>query len=266
MTPAPQQTLREQYEHSGFVSPVEIIDAETALSHRQRLEEIESRTEPLHYKAKIHTMLTSPYELATLPQVLDVVESLLGPDILLYGATFIIKEPHTSSLVSWHQDLTYWGFDCDDQVSMWLALSAATPASGCMQAIPGTHKTGKRTHVVTEDENNILYSGQTVYGVEESEAVALELQPGQASFHHGWLLHSSMPNRSDDRRIGLNVQYIAPHVRQTKHDEDSALLVRGTDSCGHFQTDIPAAADLTEEGIRRQKFLQERYKQIAGTV
>ena len=260
------QTLRERYDRDGFVSAVEIIDSETALSHRQRLEDIESKTGPLHYKSKIHTMLTSPYELATLPRALDVVESLLGPDILLYNTTFIIKDPHTPNLVSWHQDLTYWGFDCDGQVSMWLALSAATTSSGCMRVIPGTHKTGKRTHVFTEDENNVLYSGQTVCNVEEDKAVDAQLQPGQASFHHGWLLHSSMPNQSDDRRIGLNVQYIAPHVRQTKHDQDSALLVRGTDQYNHFQSEARAKSDLTDDGISQQAMMEARYKQIAGTA
>ena len=260
------QTLRGQYDRDGFVSAVEIIDPETALSHRQRLEDIESKTGPLHYKPKIHAMLTSPYELATLPRVLDVVESLLGPDILLYNTTFIIKEPHTPNLVSWHQDLTYWGFDCDDQVSMWLALSPATSKSGCMRVIPGTHKNGKRTHNFTEDENNVLYSGQTVYDVEEDKAFDACLQPGQASFHHGWTLHSSMPNQSNDRRIGLNVQYIAPHVRQIKHDQDSALLVRGTDQYSHFQNEVPARSDLTVDGIRQQAIMEERYEQIAGTA
>ena len=260
------QVLRERYDSDGFISPVDIMAPETTLSHRQRLEQIESKTGPMHYKPKIHTMLTSPYELATWPRALDVVESLIGPDILLYNTTFIIKEPHTPNLVSWHQDLTYWGFDCDDQVSMWLALSPATTESGCMRVIPGTHKTGKRTHVSTEDENNVLYSGQTVYDVEEDQAVDARLQPGQASFHHGWLLHSSMPNRSDDRRIGLNVQYIAPHVRQTKHDRDSALLVRGTDPYNHFRSEVPARSDLTDEGIRQQAILEEHYKQIAGAA
>jgi len=259
-------TLRRRYDRDGFVAPVEIIDSQTALSHRHRLEATESKTGSLHYRPKIHAMLTSPYELATLPRVLDVVESLLGPDILLYNTTFIIEEPHTPNLVSWHQDLTYWGFDCDDQVSMWLALSAATARSGCMRVIPGTHKSGKRTHVFTESEDNILYSGQTVHDVDEDEAVDAELQPGQASFHHGWTLHSSMPNQSDDRRIGLNAQYIAPHVRQTKHDRDSAMLVRGTDRYHHYQSETYAQSDLTDAGMRQQAILEERYKQIAGSA
>ncbi len=54
-------------------------------------------------------------------------------------------------------------------------------------------------------------------------------RPGEASFHNGWTLHASMPNGSDARRIGLNVQYLATDVRQTQQETDSALLVRGKD-------------------------------------
>ncbi len=114
------------------------------------------------------------------------------------------------------------------------------------------------------DKNNVLLQSQTVHNVDETGAVLCPLQPGEASFHHGWTLHASMPNKSHDRRIGLNVQYLAAHVRQTKHDLDTAMLVRGKDDYGHFEPDIPASADLTPDGIARQKMLEERYKQIAG--
>ena len=259
-----QSTSIHQFTKDGFLSPVDITDAQTAVRHRRRLEQAESNFGPIHYKPKIYSLLTSPYELATRKNALDVVEGILGPDILLYNITYIIKEPHTPSHVSWHQDLTYWGFDSDDQVTMWLALSPATLRSGCMKMIPGSHVTGAKQHNTTDDPSNVLYSGQTVNEVNEEQAVSCELQPGQASFHHGWTLHSSMPNESEDRRIGLNVQYIAPHVRQTKHDGDSAILVRGEDRFHHFEQDIIATSDLTDEGKLNLAFYEERYKKIAG--
>ena len=92
------------------------------------------------------------------------------------------------------------------------------------------------------------------------------LQPGQASFHHGWTLHASMPNLSDDRRIGLNVQYLATHVRQTKHDLDTAMLVRGEDDHLYFANDVPAKTDLDPLAIQRQEELENRYLEIAGTA
>lgn len=257
--------LAEAYARDGYVSPVRLIDTGAARDHRRRMEEAEAGFGPLHYRSKAHTFLTSPLELATNDLALDLVERMIGPDILLYNVTYIVKEPGSASHVSWHQDLTYWGLSHDDQVSMWLALSPATDQSGCMRMIPGSHGRGRIDHEVTEDDTNVLLQGQTVTGVDEDRAVLCPLEPGEASFHHGWTLHASMPNLSDDRRIGLNVQYIAAHVRQTKHDLDTAMLVRGQDRFGHFEYDLPASSDLDPAALRRQAALEARHRDIAGS-
>lgn len=260
------QELKEAYLRDGFVSSVEILDSMEAAQHRSAMEQAESKIGPLHYKTKVHTILRSPLHLATMPKVLDIVEELIGSDIQLYNVTYIVKEAETLSHVSWHQDLTYWGLSHDDQVSMWLALSPATTESGCMRMIPGSHVLGQIDHELTEDQTNVLFQGQTVKGVDESSAVMCTLEPGQASFHHGWTLHASMPNRSKDRRIGLNVQYLAAHVRQTKHNLDSAVLVRGQDRFHHFEQDLPAEVDFDLTAMARQIELENRHHEIAGTV
>jgi ectoine hydroxylase-related dioxygenase (phytanoyl-CoA dioxygenase family) len=260
------QRLKEAYRRDGFVSGVEILTAAEAAEHRRALEWAESKIGPLHYKTKVHTILRSPLQLATHPTVLDIVERLIGPDVLLYNVTYIVKEADTPSHVSWHQDLTYWGLSHDDQVSMWLALSPATAESGCMRMIPGSQGRGRLDHDITGDRTNVLFQGQTVRDVDESNAVTCPLEPGEASFHHGWTLHASLPNKSKDRRIGLNVQYFAAHVRQTKHERDSAMLVRGTDRYQHFAIDIPAESDLDPAAMARQIELENRYRNIAGTA
>ena len=260
------QELKETYLRDGFVYGVEILDAMEAAEHRSVMERAEAKIGSLHYKTKAHTILRSPFQLATTPKVLDIVEKLIGPDVLVYNVTYIVKEAETSSHVSWHQDLTYWGLSHDDQVSMWLALSPATAECGCMRMIPGSHDLGRVDHELGEDPTNVLFQSQTVRGVDESRAVVCALELGQASFHHGWTLHASMPNRSKDRRIGLNVQYLAAHVRQTKHDLDSALLVRGRDSYRHFRQDHPADVDLDPAAMARQTELENRHREIAGTV
>ena len=147
---------------------------------------------------------------------------------------------------------------------MWLALSPATRDSGCMRMLAGSHARGPRDHVFIDDPANVLFQGQTVFGVAEEEAVMCPLAPGQASFHHGWTLHASMPNRGEDRRIGLNAQYLAPQMRQTKHDLDSAMLVRGEDRYRHFHEDRPAESDLEAEAIERQRELERLYIATAG--
>ena len=154
--------VAERYRQDGYLSPMPIIDAAKAAGHRRRLEEAEAVFGPLNYQAKVHTILRSPLELATHPRVLDIVEALIGPNILLWTSTYIIKEPLAPVHVSWHQDLTYWGLSGDDQVSMWLALSPANETNGCMRLFPGSHLAGRRDHRTTKSESNLLFQGQTV--------------------------------------------------------------------------------------------------------
>ncbi|MGC6529484.1 MAG: phytanoyl-CoA dioxygenase family protein [Candidatus Puniceispirillaceae bacterium] len=253
------------YKRDGYVGGVPLLSESEVLQHRGALEDAEANFGEMHYRSKVYTIHRSPLALATLPSVLDIVEAMIGPNILLYNATYIIKEPQAPSFVSWHQDLTYWGLSSDDQVTMWLALSPANEKSGCMRMIPGSHKGGMHQHQETNDDDNVLLQGQTVHGIDESQARLCPLAAGEASFHHGWTLHASLPNHSDDRRIGLNVQYLATSVRQTKHDLDTALLVRGVDEYHHFEADLPARRDLHKDDIERQRLLEERYNLIAGT-
>src|SRR5262249_51485933 len=69
------------------------------------------------------------------------------------------------------------------------------------------------------------------------------LAPGEMSLHHGRLVHGSRPNRSQDRRIGFNVQYITPAVHQVVGKWDSATLVAGEDRLGHFAVEPSPGAD-----------------------
>ena len=99
----------------------------------------------------MHLILTSAWELATDPVLLDAVEACIGPNILLYNSMYVVKEPHSPAKVNWHQDLTYLGLSDDDaQVTAWLALSPATPESGCMQMVPGSHLDGRVDHVTSD--------------------------------------------------------------------------------------------------------------------
>ena len=261
--------LAGRYRRAGLVSGIRIFDAETALSHRVRMEDAEAQVGPLHWQDKVHLILTSMWEMVTHPALLDAVEACIGPNILLYNSMYVVKEPHTPAKVNWHQDLTYWGLSDDDaQVSAWLALSPATIESGCMQMIPGSHLGGRRDHTIPERpaDDDVLHHGQFIEGLDTSRAVHTVLEPGEASLHHGWTVHSSMPNRSDDRRIGMNAQYLAPHCRQLAHNQDTAVLVRGVDRYGHFGIDVPATTDLDPAALARQRAFTELIKRTYDDV
>ena len=62
-------------------------------------------------------------ELVRHPKVLDAVESIIGPNILIYHLTSWLKEPNDRSHVSWHQDGTYFGLEPSEQITAWIALT-----------------------------------------------------------------------------------------------------------------------------------------------
>lgn len=246
----------EQYRRDGYLFPVDVLDTNEAASYRGELESLEEHLDGCRIgnKAQLnfpHVIFRFANEIVRHPRILDVVEEMIGPDILVWGGTFFTKEPHTESYVSWHQDMRYWGLDdVDGQVSAWLALSPVTQANGCMRFVPGSHKGEMLEHSDTFDEDNFLTRGQEAdVDIDEDAVVPVELEPGQASFHHGKLLHASGPNRSDERRIGFAINYIAPHVRQTVAKEDFGMLVRGEDRHGNFCHVPPPGADLSEAAM-----------------
>lgn len=90
----------------------------------------------------------------------------------------------------------------------------------------------------------LLPLGQEVEDVDPSRARQVVLEPGQSSLHHGWLVHASDANSSDDHRIGLALNYVAPHMCQTKAAGETATLVRGVDRYGHFPPEPAYAGDF----------------------
>jgi len=244
---SPAQTA--QYWEDGYLFPLDIFSAEEAAGYRAELEQIErdyldaDLPRPLNQYRRVNSHVVMPLaaKLARDPRILDAVESVLGPDLLVWSAEFFIKEPHTTQIVGMHQDLTYWGMgETPDQVTAWLALSPATVPSGCMDFVKGSHKNPILPHNDTFSENNLLSRGQEIaVEVSQADKTPIILQPGQMSLHHGLTIHGSGPNRSDDRRIGFAVRFLNPKVRQKVADKDYAMLARGRDTSGVYDLVAP---------------------------
>ena len=236
------------YRENGFVAPITLMSPEEVQPYRARFEAYEAEHRDLYQSTKgmkLYPLQTWVRDLCTHPRVLDAVEDVLGPDLMVWGTTMFVKDAGDPGFVSWHQDATYWGLNKPDVVTAWIALSPATLESGCMKVVPGSHKWPQMEHRDTLADNNMLTRGQEIaVDVNEDEAVAMALQPGQMSLHHVMIAHASKPNTSADRRIGLAIRYMAPHVAQAKADRDSAWLVRGEDRYGHFELETPAARDM----------------------
>jgi len=147
---------------------------------------------------------------ATRPELLDVVENLLGPDITLYTDQMFVKAPRHGSAVPYHQDSAYWtALQPPSLLSCWLAIDDATVENGCLHVLPGTHK---------QLLPHRAFDGPQSWGLldedmDTSGEIPIPLQAGSALFHHSCLIHRSFPNRSEHGRRGLVTIYLPSSLR-----------------------------------------------------
>lgn len=147
-------------------------------------------------------------------RVLDIVESLIGPDIGLWSSHFISKEAKVGRATPWHTDAAYWHGRFDvftGIVTIWLALDATDRENGCMRVIPGTHRTENGEYIPVEPGDNTFDT--ELQGVDESRAVYFELEPGHYTLHDSRLIHGAKANTSDRRRAGYTMRYFSQEMK-----------------------------------------------------
>ena len=259
------KTQIEQFHAEGCVFPVRVMAEADARRLRDRLEAFERQTGgPLKgdLRHKSHLLFTWLAGLVRRSAILDAVEDLYGPDLLVWNTNFFIKEAATPAFVSWHQDSTYWGLSKPDVVTAWVAFTEATEANGAMEYIPGSHTLDQIPHRDTFAKNNLLTRGQEVaVDVDASKRRIIPLRPGEMSLHHVRLVHGSPPNPSGDRRIGFAIRYMPTTVAPVA-GVDSASLVRGEDRYRHFEIEPPPARDLDAAALELHKRITGRSARI----
>ena len=227
----------ERYRRDGILAPLPVLPAaEAAACHAryQAFRTAHSDEARAIFRAKPHLLFPWIYDLVRDPRVLDPVESILGPNLLVWGTSFFAKEAHDPAYVTWHQDSTYWGLEPHDILTAWIALTASRRENGCMRVVPGSHRGGQLAHRDTFAADNILSRGQELeVEVDEADARDVALAPGEMSLHHVGIVHGSEPNPSELPRVGLVIRYIPSHVRQ-RSGRTTATLARGVDEFGHF--------------------------------
>jgi non-heme Fe2+,alpha-ketoglutarate-dependent halogenase len=271
------------WKRDGFLSPFPLLDEierQECLAGLARFEAwlggpVNSVAE-MQWRTMPYFTLPWAARLARDPRILDRVEALIGPDILIYTSTFFIKEAGSETIAAWHQDSTYYGLTPADEVTVWVALTEASEAAGCMEALPFDNEPRQMRHQSQIVENSVNRANQRIVeAFDESRAVPMPLKAGEFSMHHGLSPHRSGANRAGHRRIGLGLNYIPTSVRSTGTARPAAVLVRGEDRYGHFDLMQPATAELSPDGIRahekavgiyRANYVEQEARHAAGAL
>ncbi len=240
--------LATAFEQDGIVFPIPVLTGSEVARFRTAFEDLERRLGGKKQNlSSVHLHFAWARQLASHPRVLDAVERLLGSELLVLSTLILNKHPHDPAFVGWHQDGTYWNLHSGPTASAWIALTDSVPANGCMRVICGSHRETMLPHECTYAENSLLGRGEQVaVEVDESQATDVALQAGEMSIHQNAILHSSLPNGSDRKRIGFIIRFVTPAFQ---HAHMPVLRVRGNAEAPHMELwEAPPPADV-EAGI-----------------
>ncbi len=265
-SPALSEADIDAYRRDGYVVPDYRVPAATLEGMRQALMALQAANPhmttdfilcPHLPDPSLQNVTGSPewMTFATLPDILDMAEQLIGPDIILWGTTVFGKPSGTGKKTPWHQDANYWPMKPAHTCTAWIALDDATIENGCLQVIPGSHRNRRYyKHNFNNDGGATLNQELDAAEFDEAEAHPILLKAGQVSFHDSFLVHGSEPNRSEHRRAGFVVRLmpgacvwdrrfgveLAKNSRGIDFESRVLCQVRGKDLSGVNDTVDPA--------------------------
>lgn len=174
-------------------------------------------------------------------RLLDMVESLLGPDIRLIHYQGIYKPARTGGEVGWHQDNYYFEVAENRTISFWMALDDATVENGCMWYLPGRHKEPLKHEKLwdTSEKKGFYFA---VRDLDDSGAVPIEVKKGGFAIHHCMMPHRSLKNHADEPRRAIAMHFMdakMPDPKMLKKLPEGATPVLRRGAASHH---VPGTA------------------------
>jgi len=209
-------TEKERFDQDGFVIFRNVLDEGLIAEANAHVDWLMNKHPELRPEDLNHTLVQhDPFwvRLVSDDRLLNIAEQFIGPNIALFASHYICKPPRDGQAVLWHQDGSYWPLDPMEVVTLWLAVSDASPDNGCMRVIPGTQEMDLQELQQRNDIPNVLNSGMDEGIVDDKTAVDCVMAPGDVSVHHPNVIHGSNPNTSDRWRRGLTIRYIPTTTR-----------------------------------------------------
>ena len=137
---------------------------------------------------------------------------LLGvKSVRLYHDQALFKEAG-GGFTPWHQDQYYWPIDTEDTITLWMPLETVPVEVGGMHFVSGSQREGHLGDYAIGDESQAVFDawikekGRTVASVGAMAA-------GDATFHHGWVVHGAAANQSDRLRPAMTMIYFRDGAR-----------------------------------------------------
>jgi ectoine hydroxylase-related dioxygenase (phytanoyl-CoA dioxygenase family) len=173
------------------------------------------------------------------PAFLIPASQLLGGGVRFWHDQLFCKPARHGGNVAWHQDYSYWiRTQPMAHLTCWAGLDRATQENGCLQYIPGSHHWDLLPITGLAGDMEAI---QDVLTDKQWEAfqnpVAIELEPGQCSFHHPLMVHGSFGNQTEHPRRALVLNVMRDGVQSHTNDEllpGVPVIPSGQEMAGQF--------------------------------
>ena len=153
------------------------------------------------------------------PKILDVVESMIGPEIYSSPVQQMRMKPPVAHVegelkghsnvgaTTWHQDIVALLPEADDteQLTVWLAITEATAENGCLVSVPGSHREGPKVHCSNDEIASEPHVPRAV--MEGRKAMPLPVKRGGIVLFHKMNVHCALPNTSNGLRWSMDLRY-----------------------------------------------------------
>jgi phytanoyl-CoA hydroxylase len=163
-------------------------------------------------------------------RILDVLEILIGPDVMAMQSMLFLKPPKKAGQ-AYHQDSFYIKTAPDTLCGAWIAIDDCDEDNGCMYFVPGSNFDPIYEEVaLPENTDDFMARLTEIAGVDESREVPAIAKAGDVVFFHGHLIHRSKQNRSTDR---FRRAYVCHYANARSYTEwgggnQNHILARGS--------------------------------------
>lgn len=191
-------------------------------------------------------------EFAAHPRILDMIEQIAGPDIILRGTAAFYKRAGKGPATAWHRDATGQAITPLMGTHVWIAASDTYVENACLRLIPGSHKgrtVGKHSLYGFDGRHADGSVGNAVLAEEEydeKQAVSLELESGQMIIFDLFTAHASWPNSGTRERASYALRYMPA---TSFYDHDAAAAKGRTDTnYGHHMRPLILVRGVNRAG------------------
>lgn len=193
------------------------------------------------------------------PTLLDIMEQLIGPDIIFWGSALFYKEPQRGLPTPWHRDGRFFPIKPLETTTVWIAVYDSVIENGCLRFIPGSHQARDLgVHITRPTDKAILQETLSEDQYDETKAVDIELKAGQMAIFDVYTIHGANGNSGTLPRSGYALRFM-PSTCHYEHkaaertdqpgggwDTRPLFLMRGVDRCGKndFTVGHPAPSGM----------------------